>query len=99
MIKTIRIKKIFVLYTPFLFSCGHAALYEALSVHWSVGPLDRCSIGPSVMIESKSGKDKRFRKFLFVFVRGVEHGIGVWMGIGRPCSPVRNDTVTPRHLF
>ena len=26
-------------------------------------------------------------------------GIGVWMGVGCPCPPVRNDIVTPRHLF
>ena len=23
----------------------------------------------------------------------------VWMGVGCPCPPVRNDIVTPRHLF
>ena len=27
-----------------------------------------------------------------------EKGVGVWMGVGRPCPPVRNDIVTPRHL-
>ena len=32
-----------------------------------------------------------------MFVHGV--GFGVWMGIGCPCPPVRNDIVTPRHLF
>ena len=26
-------------------------------------------------------------------------GRGVWMGVGCPCPPVRNDIVTPRHLF
>ena len=25
--------------------------------------------------------------------------LGVWMGVGCPCPPVRNDIVTPRHLF
>ena len=25
--------------------------------------------------------------------------VGVWMGVGCPCPPVRNDIVTPRHLF
>ena len=29
----------------------------------------------------------------------VRVGVGVWMGVGRPCPPVRNDIVTPRHLF
>ena len=23
----------------------------------------------------------------------------MWLGVGCPCSPVRNDIVTPRHLF
>ena len=23
----------------------------------------------------------------------------VWMGVGRPCPLIRNDIVTPRHLF
>ena len=35
-------------------------------------------------------KNERFRYFLFVWV---------WMGVGRPCPPVRNDIVTPRRLF
>ena len=26
-------------------------------------------------------------------------GVGVWMGVGRPCPLVRNNIVTPRHLF
>ena len=26
-------------------------------------------------------------------------GVGVWIGVGYPCPPVRNDIVTPRHLF
>ena len=26
-------------------------------------------------------------------------GFGVWMGVGCPCPPVRNDIVTPRHLL
>ena len=25
--------------------------------------------------------------------------VRVWMGVGCPCPPVRNDIVTPRHLF
>ena len=32
----------------------------------------------------------------FVYVSG---GLEVWMRVGRPCPPVRNDIVTPRHLF
>ena len=33
---------------------------------------------------------------LFVHVSG---GLRVWMGVGCPCPPVRNDIVTPRNLF
>ena len=32
---------------------------------------------------------------VFVYVRGH----GMWMGVGCPYPPVRNDIVTPRHLF
>ena len=34
---------------------------------------------------------------MYVCVWGV--GIGVWMGVGGPCPPIRNDIVTPRHLL
>ena len=34
--------------TQRLFSCGHATLWEALSICWSVGPLVRWSVGPLV---------------------------------------------------
>ena len=42
-------------------------------------------------MSQKEGK----RAFQMVFV----YGSGGWVGVGRPCSPVRNDIVTPRHLF
>ena len=42
-------------------------------------------------------ENERFRYFLCMFVCG--RGVGVWMGVGCPCPPVRNDIVTPRHLF
>ena len=29
----------------------------------------------------------------------VGGGVGVKLGVGCPCPPVRNDIVTPRHLF
>ena len=29
----------------------------------------------------------------------VSEGLGVWIGVGCPCPPVRNDIVTPRHLL
>ena len=31
--------------------------------------------------------------------QGVLGGVKVRMGVGRPCPPVRNDIVTPRHLL
>ena len=42
-------------------------------------------------------KNERCGYFLCMFVYGV--GFGLWMGVGCPCPPVRNDIVTPRHLF
>ena len=33
---------------------------------------------------------------LFVHVSG---GLEVWIGVGCPCPPVRNDIVTPRNLL
>ena len=49
-------------------------------------------------------KNEHFGYFLCMFVcgggvgRGMD-GAGVQMGVGYPCPPVRNDIVTPRHLF
>ena len=45
----------------------------------------------------KKWKNECFGYFSCMFVYGV--GFGVWMGVGCPCPPVRNDIVTPRHLF
>ena len=41
-----------------------------------------------------------FRSF-YVCVCGSVGRVGpwVWKGVGRPCPPVRNNVVTPRHLF
>ena len=41
--------------------------------------------------------NERFRYFLCMFECGW--WFGVWMGVGCPCPPVRNDIVTPRHFF
>ena len=57
------------------------------SVRWSVRSGDRV----------EKWKNERFGYFLCMFVYGV--GFGVWIGVGCPCPPVRNDIVTPRHLF
>ena len=54
------------------------------------------SIGPSVRRcqRVKKWENERFGRFLCM---GVGHGVR--MGVGRPCPPVRNDIVTPYHLF
>ena len=50
--------------------------------------------------ESKSGKMSVLKLFVYVSVlERVLSGVWVWMGVGHPCQPVRNDIVTPRHLF
>ena len=41
---------------------------------------------------------KKLKYVLVTFVCG-RMGIGVWMGVGRPRPPIRNDIVTPRHLL
>ena len=38
-----------------------------------------------------------FRNLLCMFVCGVGVGVRIWVGC--PCPPVRNNIVTPRHLF
>ena len=63
------------------------------SISLLVGPLVR----PSVSTSRKVGK----RVFLnnFCVCLSVCGGCGMWMGLGCPCPPVRNDIVTPRYLF
>ena len=73
-----------------IFSCGHATLYEALSVCPSVGPSIRQFVNMS--------RKLRKQAFLMLFDH-VSGGFGVWMGVGCPCPPVRYDIVTPGHLF
>ena len=58
----------------------------------SVCPLVRRSIH-----RVEKWKNERFRFFLCMIVCGV--GIWVQMGVGCPCSPIRNNIVTPRHLL
>ena len=54
------------------------------------------SVGLSGVIKFKSGKTSIFDTFCLCLIVG---GVKVWMGVGCPCPPVRNDIVTPRHLF
>ena len=75
-----------------IFLVADTQLYKRLCP--SVSPSVRWSIRQH---ESKSGKMSVFENFLRMFE--CEWGIGVWMGVGRPCPPIRNDIVTPRRLF
>ena len=61
-------------------------------VRLSFGP----SIGHSWVIGLKSGTTSILDIFVFVWVWGW---VGVWIGVGCPCPPVRNDILTPHHLF
>ena len=56
-----------------------------------VGPLVHLLVRWFVVIELKSGETSVLNSLCVV--------VGVWMGVGCPCPPARNDIVTPRHLF
>ena len=60
----------------------------------SVGP----SVGPLVRGHwVEKWENKHFWYFLCLLV--CWRWVGVWLGVRCPCPPVRNDIVTPRHLF
>ena len=56
-----------------------------------VGPLVHLLVRWFVVIELKSGETSVLNSLCVV--------VGVWMGVGCPCPPARNDIVTPRHFF
>ena len=66
-----------------LFSCGHATIGCRRSIR-------RCD-------PVKKWRNERFGYYLCMFV--YEVGFGVWMGVGCPCPPIRNNIVIPRRLF
>ena len=72
-----------------------AFLVADMQIYKRLCPLVRLSVGNDRV---KKWKNKLFGYFLCMFGCGRER-IGVWMGVGRPCPPVRNDIVTPRHLL
>ena len=86
-----------------LFLVADTQLYKRLcpSVGPSIGPSVRPSVRPLVrQHESKSGKASVLEAFrVCLSWKGSWVGPWVWMGVGCPCPPVRNDIVTPRHLF
>ena len=72
------------------------------SIRGFVRPLVRPSVRRGDRVEK--WKNERFGYFLCKFVCGGGvgwgvDGVGVRMGVECPCPPVRNDIVTPRHLF
>ena len=69
-----------------------------MSVHWSVGPSVRHT--QVVMFKLKTRKTRILDAAVgIVSVWGVEGMVGVRLGVGCPCPPIRNDIVTPRLLF
>ena len=68
------------------FLVAYTQLYKGF-VHWS--------IGPSKSMSRKVGK----RAYMCLSWKGGWVGHWVWMGVGCPCPPVRNNIVTPWHLF
>ena len=81
-------------------------MYIGMSIRPSVRPPVRPSVHPSVRPSVHwsvrndrvaKWKNEHFGYFLCMFVCGV--GVWVWIWVGCPCPPVRNDIVTPRHLF
>ena len=72
----------------FFFLVADTQLYKRLC------PSVRRSVSPSIGNDRvKKWENERFSSSAWVL------GIGVWMEVGRPCPTVRNDFVTPRHLF
>ena len=71
--------------------------YKRISL--SVGPSVGLLVYPLVRGDRvEKWRNERFEHYLCMFVCvGVE--VGMWMGVRCLCPPVRNDIVTPRHLF
>ena len=72
-------------------------------VRWFVGPFVcrpsvHLSVHWSVMIECENA-NFRCCSCDCLCVRVYVGWARVWMGVTRPCPPVSNDIVTPRHLF
>ena len=86
------------LFLCFFFLVADTQLYKRLcpsvgpSVRWSVRPLVRPSVRWWARVEK--WENERFR-----YSCECWGGCWVWMGVGCPCPPVRNDIGTPRHLF
>ena len=53
----------------------------------------------NIIVLSSSPSSKRAFLFMCPCWKGCWMGCWVWMVVACPCLPVRNDIVTPRHLF
>ena len=60
-------------------------------------PAVRPSVGSGHRVEKWGNRRFTFRYYLCMFECWL--WVGLWMGVGCPCPPVRNDIVTPCHLF
>ena len=84
-----------------MFLVADTQLYKRLcpSVGPSVRRSVRLSVRPSARVEK--WEKERFRSFLCMCQcwKGRWVGRWVWMGVGCPCPTIRNNIVTPRHLF
>ena len=65
------------------------------SVHRSVGP----SVRPSAWVEKCENECFRTLMCMFLCWEGGWVGCRVWMRVGCPCPPVRNNIVTPCRLL
>ena len=74
-----------------------AYLFADTQLYKRLCPSVHLSILPSVVIELKSGKTGVLDSLCECLSVRLE--IRLWLGVGRPCPPVRNNIVTPRHLF
>ena len=77
-------------------------MHPCISIRGFVRPLVRPSVRWSIEVnQSKlnSGKTSVLDAFCVHVCEGSWVERWVWKGVGRPCPPVCNDIVIPRHLF
>ena len=86
-------------------------LHPALSVHPSVCWLngwsahfnflvaDKGALSVRPLVHKHESKSRKMSVFGYFLLMIGCWGIGVWLEVGRPCPPIRNDIVTPHHLF
>ena len=78
-----------------ILSCRHATLWETMSV--------RRSVSLSFRRGDWSWKHEKLVYLMLQMVLcefvSVWEGVGLRLGVWCPCPPIRNDIVTPRHLF